>query len=125
MADYLKHMSPAVRALNADLLEPKVAETLTKRKRGRPEGELQSAIIQRAELSGWMVYHTFDSRRSAPGFPDLVMLRGSRIVVAELKAGKNTLTIEQDRWLRAWLDAGVQVYEWRAGDEDEIERVLL
>lgn len=43
------------------------------------------SVVDAARLNGWLVYHTHDSRRSAEGFPDLVMLRLSRMVVAELK----------------------------------------
>lgn len=126
MSDWLCNMSPAARERNKDLLEFKVAQTLKERK-GRLEGEFQDALIAYAEARGWLVYHTHDSRWSQSGFPDLVMLRENRIVIAELKAGSNTTTPEQDRWPRAWLDAGSQVSVWRAGEGDglEIERVLL
>ena len=39
------------------------------------ETQLQSAIIELARLTGWLVYHTHDSRHSAKGFPDLCMVR--------------------------------------------------
>ncbi len=39
------------------------------------EDEVQDSIIKVAEQVGcWMVYHTKDSRRSEPGFVDLVMI---------------------------------------------------
>jgi hypothetical protein len=122
MDDYLRNMAPKVRARN-EKLEPKVAETLRTRK-GRPEGELQDAVLAFAHLHGWLCYHTFDSRRSVPGFPDLILLRGHRQVVAELKSHKGRVSEEQDKWLRAFVDAGCQVYEWRPDDWAEIERVL-
>ncbi len=120
----LHDLPPKYREQVKAQLEPKVAETLTKRK-GRPEGEFQASVVAFAESQGWLCYHTYDSRRSTPGFPDLVMLRGHRVVVAELKTGNKKTTPEQDRWSKAWLDAGAQAYEWRPGDESEIERVLL
>jgi hypothetical protein len=113
----------SARARNKELLEPPVVRTLKERK-GRPEGEFQDALIAYAESLGWLVYHTFDSRRSVPGFPDLILLRGHRQVVAELKSERGRLSADQDKWQRAFLDTGCQVYIWRPGDWPEIERVL-
>jgi hypothetical protein len=77
-----------------------------------------------AGLRGWLAYHTHDSRRSAPGFPDLVMLRGLRLLVAELKVGRNRLTRDQAVWLAAFRAAGVECHEWRPDDWPEIEVAL-
>ena len=126
-ADLTKYASEAVRRRNPELFaQPKPHDVpgAIKRQRGRPEGEFQDAVSAYAESRGWLCYHTFDSRRSVSGFPDLVMLRGHRQVVAELKHGDNRVTPEQDVWLRAFVDAGAQVYEWRDRDWPEIERVL-
>ena len=46
-----------------------------------------------------MVYHTYDSRKSEPGFPDLVLVRRGRIIFAELKRRGGQLTGAQGRWL--------------------------
>lgn len=54
-----------------------------------------------ARAAGWLAYHTHDSRRSEPGFPDAVFVRDGRIVFAELKAARGRVTPEQ----RAWLEA--------------------
>ncbi len=82
-------------------------------------------IVQLAGLCGWFVYHTHDSRRSTKGFPDILLLKGPRIVVAELKVGRNKLTPEQESWLAAFrLVPGAEVFEWRETDWDLIERVL-
>ena len=45
------------------------------------EKAFQTAVVELAELCGWKVYHTYDSRRSAPGFPDLVLGPGNRAAV--------------------------------------------
>jgi hypothetical protein len=62
------------------------------------ERQLQESIIELATVLGWLSYHTFDSRRSTAGFPDLVLVRGSRILFAELKDAKGARSLEQDVW---------------------------
>ena len=44
------------------------------------EKQFQSHIVQYAKMRGWLVYHTHDSRRSEPGFPDLVAGKGEGVV---------------------------------------------
>lgn len=90
-----------------------------------PEKDFQQNVIDLARLAGWLHYHTFDSRRSAPGFPDLVLARGRRVIFAELKSERGTLTPEQERWLEALRAAqGIETYVWRPGDWEEITEVL-
>ncbi len=101
-----------------------IPEALKARKSEVAEGDFQESVIQYATLRGWRHFHTFDSRRSAPGFPDLVLLRGDRQVIAELKTEVGSTTPEQDDWLRAFVDVGAEVFTWRPGDWDEIESTL-
>lgn len=63
------------------------------------ERDFQAQVVQLAQLHGWLAYHTFDSRRSAAGFPDLVLVRGPELIFAELKTDHGTVRAEQDRWL--------------------------
>ena len=35
------------------------------------EKKFQSQVVRIAKVFGWLCYHTYDSRRSEPGFPDL------------------------------------------------------
>ncbi len=92
----------------------------------RPETEkgFQDAVIELAKLRGWKCYHTWNSRHSEAGFPDLLMLRGARIVAAELKRDGRKATPQQDDWLLAFAKAGVMVYEWHPRDWDDIVRTL-
>jgi hypothetical protein len=76
-----------------------------------------------AKLLGWLLYHTHDSRRSEPGFPDLVLLR-ERVVWAELKTDAGRLTPAQAAWVEALRRAGQEVYLWRPGDWGQIQAVL-
>lgn len=77
------------------------------------EAELQKAILDAARQFGWLVYHTHDSRRSQAGFPDLVMVKGSRIIFAELKAEKGRLSPAQLTWINALQNTYAEVYVWR------------
>jgi len=89
------------------------------------ERQLQSAVVELAGWLGWMTYHTHDSRRSNPGFPDLVLVKGNTLLFVELKSAKGRLTPEQTEWLRA-LGFVASVATWRPCDwtSGEIERAL-
>ena len=81
------------------------------------------AIAQLAGRSGWLVYHTYDSRRSTPGFPDLVLVK-RRVLWRELKLDKGRTTKEQDEWLLALVAAGQDAGIWRPRDWDHIVEEL-
>lgn len=82
-------------------------------------------VVQFARLCGWRVYHTHDSRRSEPGYPDLSMVRRGRHVYAELKSASGKPTAAQVEWLDLLRACpGHEVYLWRPCDWDEIQRVL-
>jgi Holliday junction resolvase len=63
------------------------------------EKDYMQQIIDLARSTGWLVFHTFDARRSEPGFPDLVMVRGAQLVFLEVKATKTIISVEQKEWL--------------------------
>jgi VRR-NUC domain-containing protein len=84
------------------------------------------AQVRRAALTlGWIVYHTHDSRRSEPGFPDLVLVspRQGRILWRELKTARGRVSVEQQKWLDALRAAGQDVGVWRPVDLLE-ERIV-
>jgi hypothetical protein len=91
------------------------------------EDELQAQVVGFARDLGWLVYHTRDSRRSAPGFPDLVMVheRSGALLFAELKRDGKQPTPEQVRWLRALALRGA-AFVWRPADwrSGEVGRAL-
>lgn len=91
-----------------------------------PERTLQSAVMDLAHLLKWRTYHTYDSRRSNAGFPDIVAVRGSRTVFIELKSDKGILSPEQADWGAALLAAGQEWYEFRPQHwhDGTVERVL-
>ena len=89
------------------------------------ERQWQDLVIGAAKALGWIVYHTHDSRRSEPGFPDLILIRGNVLVAVELKTMKGRVRPEQVLWVEAF--AGVsQVSSMlaRPSDWEQIERVL-
>ena len=117
------------------------------------EKGFMQAVVDLARLQGWKVYHTYDARKSEPGFPDLTMVRDGRLVFAELKTEKGKLTPAQEEWGEAlqkveglaedalyaahcggalsWLEHDLDGVErlidsflWRPSDWPEIEHVL-
>lgn len=93
--------------------------------RAIPERDFQQQVLDYARLCGWRAYHAFDSRRSEPGFPDLVLVRGDRLIFAELKTLSGRLEASQLEWLNEL--GAVETVEsmcWRPGDWAEIEETL-
>jgi hypothetical protein len=99
------------------------------------EEQFQQAVIQYAQLMGWRVYHTRNSKGSEPGFPDLFCVRAhfapngicerAECVIAELKSGAKVT--DDQRWWLAALDSiatNVRTYLWRPDDWPEINQVL-
>lgn len=84
------------------------------------ESHLQSDIRDAALKLGWLFYHTYDSRRSDPGFPDCVLARPPDLIFAELKSEDGRATPEQLRWMDVLHRAGQEVYLWRPSDWDAI-----
>ena len=87
------------------------------------EARLLGAVRYLCRLYGWRFYHTHDSRRSDPGFPDLTLVHAGqqRVIFAELKTTVGRTTPEQDLWLADLTAAGAEVFLWRPAD---LERVI-
>lgn len=58
------------------------------------------------------------------GFPDLVLLKGKRLLVRELKTDKGRLFAEQEEWLADLQEAGVDAGVWTPKDWKTIEEEL-
>ena len=96
------------------------------------EKRLQSAIVACAQNLGYLAYHTFLSSRSAPGFPDLFLVRPAsdgvpgRAVVIECKTEEGRVSPAQEIWLLAFASCGIpslvaRPSAWLAG---EVEKFL-
>lgn len=103
---------------------------MTRRARTRDsEAAFQTQIVNLAKTYQWMVYFTYDSRRSPPGFPDLILVRDGEIVFAELKTESGRVRPDQKVWIAALsvvagACASVDVYLWRPSDFDRINNRL-
>lgn len=80
------------------------------------EQDLQNLVIQTARAHGVLAYHAFDSRRSEPGFPDVVLLGRQGVIYRELKTETGKLSPEQKQWIAALTDAGEDAGVWRPSD---------
>lgn len=112
------------------------------------EEQWQRQVVDLASLYGWdYVYHTHRSEHSAPGWPDLALIRRKdrRIVFAELKSPQGSATPDQLAVLEVllavseggWTDHGrrdigalvpgmarIDVELWQPGDLDRVVQVL-
>jgi hypothetical protein len=93
------------------------------------EDQLQKVILAASKRYGWLVYHTHDSRRSQPGYPDLHLVHEGHglSLFRELKTQKGTLRPDQKTWIRALEQVGQNVAVWRPIDwyNDTISGQLL
>ncbi len=91
------------------------------------EAVLQSRVLDLARALGWLAYHTHDSRRSQPGFPDLVLVHVApasssappavgRVLFRELKTERGVLRPAQRTWLDTLMRAGADAAVWRPSD---------
>ncbi len=103
------------------------------------EAGFQKQVVAFAKMHGWhvahfrtvrvqrrsgAVYHETPVGVDGKGFPDLLMIRGCRVIVAELKVPPNTVSAEQTEWLLKFGGAGAEAFVWRPADWDVIEKTL-
>ena len=104
------------------------------------ESAFQRLVIDAAQRLGWYVAHFRPARTESgwrtpveadgAGWPDLVMLRRGRCVVAELKTMSGRTTENQDRWIDRFgavqltSSGAVTVHVWKPSDWNEIEAIL-
>ena len=89
------------------------------------EKEFTRLVVEAAHWLGYMVYHTFMSIHSRPGYPDLTLIKPGRLIFAELKNSKGKVSPHQEEWLAALRATGTcEVYLWRPDDRESIQATL-
>ena len=90
------------------------------------EKDWSQVVTDYAGLRGWLVYRTWRSVHSPSGYPDLTMVRGERLVVAELKTEKGKLSPSQKDWLERLRGVpGIEVFgPWRPSDWPAVRDLL-
>lgn len=101
---------------------------------GPTEAEFLAQVLAFARLHGWRVHHQrpgltrggrwVSAVQGDVGFPDAILVRAGRLIVCELKVGRNKPTAEQEQWLADFRSAGVPAYLWYPSQWPEIESVL-
>ncbi len=90
------------------------------------EVDLQRAVVTMARTLGWSAYHTTFALGSGRGFPDLLLIKPPRLIVAELKGPRGKLRPGQQEWLDLFAACGVEAYLWtvEAWTSGAVEHVL-
>ena len=86
------------------------------------ESDFQSQVRALCRFYGLTVYHTHNSQRSDPGFPDLVIVGASGVLFRELKTEVGRLRPMQKFWISVLQSAGQDADVWRPSD---LERIKL
>lgn len=95
------------------------------------EREWQNQVHRLALGLGWKYYHAPDNRpvngriqKVIAGFPDLVLVKGNRLIFAELKRELGVVSEAQDVWLDALRATGAECYIWRPSQMREVMEIL-
>ena len=89
------------------------------------EKDVERHVVDAAKQFGWARYHTHRSDYSPAGWPDEVLVRPPRMVIAELKGRKKDPSPKQQEWINLLRQIpGLEVHVWRPDDLDEIDRIL-
>lgn len=88
------------------------------------EAEFQSQVRALCRFYGLTVYHTHNSQRSDPGFPDLVIVGARGVLFRELKTEVGRVKPMQKFWIDVLRLAGQDADVWRPSDLDRIKLEL-
>lgn len=90
------------------------------------ERDWQAQVVVWLKRGSWQHYHTYESRRSNPGFPDLICIHRERklLLAVELKSESGRLTKQQQAWLDAFASVGAVTHVWRPSMFREIRAFL-
>ncbi len=88
----------------------------------------QNAIYTHALNNGWLLYHTYKSRKSTPGWPDVALCHpqgGQPLYLIEIKRKDEAVSAFQQRWLEALAKVThVETGVWRPADWPRVQRLL-
>lgn len=100
------------------------------------EKQFQAQVEGLLKAYGWRYYHPPDNKpvtgntgrtyiqNVKAGFPDLVAVRGGRLLCIELKRETGKTTPEQETWLADLQAAGAECHVWRPRDLPSIRATL-
>lgn len=96
------------------------------------EASFQKMVIQIAQSNGWKYYHPPDNipnkqgkrQNIVSGYPDLTLVRGERLIFAELKRNTGYASKEQKEWIEALSTAKAEAYIWKPKDLHTIIKLL-
>lgn len=88
------------------------------------EAQFMRTVRDAAHQLGWVTAHFPAMLANPAGFPDLLLFRDGRVLVAELKTDAGKLGPKQWEWIGTLAGAGIDVRIWRPEDWSEIEQTL-
>ena len=114
---------------------PAAIDAQTAKARAMSEGELFNEVATLLKRLGWRYHHVpataYRKNHIPAGFPDITAVKGGRLIFAELKRERESLSDEQDDWGQALTcvaegNQWVEYHIWRPSDllAGRIDRVL-
>lgn len=98
------------------------------------EADLTVSVLELCRIFRWRCVHFRPARTAkgwrtpvagdGAGWPDILAVRGDRMVAAELKAGRNRPSPEQLAWLDALAATGAEIFVWTDQHLDDIAAAL-
>jgi hypothetical protein len=81
-------------------------------------------VVETARLYGWLCHDVFEAAVGPAGFPDLIMLRGRRMLAVWLATNIARVSKARQVWLAAFAELGgnVEAVVWRPSDLVSIAR---
>ena len=88
------------------------------------EAAYQRMVVDLLTMYRFRVFHTYDSRRSAPGFPDVIATDGQRLFVWEFKTERGQVSPDQEAWIVALRPFATDARVVRPSDWDELVAII-
>jgi hypothetical protein len=88
------------------------------------EAQFQQAVIDLARTLGWVPVHFRQMVGNPSGYPDLTIIRGERVILAELKRENGKVSQRQQEWIERMAAVGTTIHVWRPSDWSTICEAL-